>query len=232
MMRCTFKPLLHTVKTGTLFAAVCIAASVSATSASSTISNGVKWVDGRMLPLEGKYFDDVDSYYDRFPGHASPNINVGVWKLKSNTAGMQFRFRTDSKRLIFRWTPTSARRIRPDHRPRDPVGQSRCRRRSWKLVESDNPDSGGLCRGKNRLEIGPSHVVVVVSGPVRFYAVRIRDKNRIAGRQHWHHVRNLLGHVIGMRAAHSDKDPHPGNLVHRARRAVSTPSGAQTAKVP
>ena len=30
-------------------------------------TNGVKWVDGRYLPLEGKYFSDVDDFYDRLP---------------------------------------------------------------------------------------------------------------------------------------------------------------------
>lgn len=120
-MRCTFKPLGCTAKTGTLFAAVCIAASVSATSAGTAVSNGVKWVDGRMLPLEGRCFDDVDSYYDRFPGRVSTNINAGVWKLKSHTAGMQFRFRTDSRKLIFRWMPTSAS-LAADHMPA--TGQS------------------------------------------------------------------------------------------------------------
>ena len=33
----------------------------------AVVTNGVKWIDGRYLPLEGKYFSDVDDFYDRLP---------------------------------------------------------------------------------------------------------------------------------------------------------------------
>ena len=31
------------------------------------VTNGVKWIDGRALPIEGRAFDDVEHYYDRLP---------------------------------------------------------------------------------------------------------------------------------------------------------------------
>ena len=68
-------------------------------------TNGVKWIDGRYLPLEGKYFSDVDDFYDRLPSGVTTNVNVGVRGMKHHTTGMLFRFRTDSKRLTFRWVP-------------------------------------------------------------------------------------------------------------------------------
>ncbi len=36
-----------------------------------------KWIDGRELPLEGKAFADVESYYDRMPASAqATNTNA------------------------------------------------------------------------------------------------------------------------------------------------------------
>ena len=31
------------------------------------VTNGVKWIDGRLLPLEGRAFDGTEHYYDRLP---------------------------------------------------------------------------------------------------------------------------------------------------------------------
>ena len=70
-------------------------------------TNGIKWIDGKYLPLEGKCFKDVDDFYDRLPKNVTTNVNGGVRSMKHHTSGMQFRFRTDSKNLHFRWTPYS-----------------------------------------------------------------------------------------------------------------------------
>ena len=72
-------------------------------------TNGVKWIDGRYLPLEGKYFSDVDDFYDRLPSGVTTNVNAGVRGMKHHTSGMLFRFRTDSKHLAFRWVPYNPR---------------------------------------------------------------------------------------------------------------------------
>ena len=71
----------------------------------SVDTNGVTWIDGRYLPIEGRMFDDVDHYYDRLPSNVSTNVNGGVRSMKHHTTGMQFRFRTDSKTLYFKWIP-------------------------------------------------------------------------------------------------------------------------------
>ena len=68
-------------------------------------TSGVKWVDGKFLPLEGKCFKDVDHFYDRLPRNVTTNVNGGVRSMKHHTSGMQFRFRTNSNRLHFKWTP-------------------------------------------------------------------------------------------------------------------------------
>lgn len=66
---------------------------------------GVKWIDGRDLPIEGRAFDDVEHYYDRLPANLTTNVCKGVREMKHHTAGMQLRFSTDSRKLTFRWTP-------------------------------------------------------------------------------------------------------------------------------
>lgn len=72
----------------------------------SVVSNGVKWIDGRDLPLEGKVFRDVESYYDRLPKGVTKAVNEGVRVKKHETAGLQFRFKTGSRKLRMTWKPT------------------------------------------------------------------------------------------------------------------------------
>ena len=69
----------------------------------AVVTNGVKWIDGKFLPLEGRVFDDVEHYYDRLPKNVTTNVNGGVRGMKHHTSGMQFRFVTDSKELHFKW---------------------------------------------------------------------------------------------------------------------------------
>ena len=69
------------------------------------ITDGVKWIDGRYLPIEGRAFDGTEQYYDRLPTNVTTGVNSAVRTAKHHTAGMQFRFSTDSTSLVFKWTP-------------------------------------------------------------------------------------------------------------------------------
>ncbi|MBO7683395.1 MAG: SGNH/GDSL hydrolase family protein [Kiritimatiellae bacterium] len=69
------------------------------------ISDGMKWIDGRYLPIEGRAFEGTEHYYDRLPTNVTEGVNSAVRTKKHHTAGMQFRFSTDSTRLVFKWTP-------------------------------------------------------------------------------------------------------------------------------
>ena len=82
----------------------------------AVVTNGVKWIDGKCLPIEGRAFRDVDHYYDRLPANVTTNVNAGVRGMKHHTSGMLFRFSTDSKKLEFRWMPYSER-LEMDHMP-------------------------------------------------------------------------------------------------------------------
>jgi hypothetical protein len=80
------------------------------------VTNGVKWIDGKLLPIEGRAFDDVEHWYDRLPAGVTTNVNGGVRSMKHHTSGMQFRFSTDSKSLAFKWIPYSGG-LSMDHMP-------------------------------------------------------------------------------------------------------------------
>ena len=82
----------------------------------AVVTNGVKWIDGKYLPIEGRAFNDVDHYYDRLPANVTTNVNGGVRGMKHHTSGMLFRFRTNSNRLSFKWTPFNGG-LSMDHMP-------------------------------------------------------------------------------------------------------------------
>ena len=71
----------------------------------AVVTNGIKWIDGMYLPIEGRAFNDTAQYYDRLPANVTTNVNGGVRFMKHQTSGMMFRFRTDSKKLVFKWSP-------------------------------------------------------------------------------------------------------------------------------
>lgn len=92
-------------------------------------TNGVKWIDGRFLPLEGRVFGNTDHYYDRLPADfttnmsdnvradcLTTNVNGGVRSMKHHTSGMMFRFKTNSKKLRVFWKPYNPS-MAMDHMP-------------------------------------------------------------------------------------------------------------------
>ena len=79
-------------------------------------TNGIKWIDGKYLPIEGRAFDNTGAYYDRLPSNVTAKVNAGVRALKRHSAGMQFRFITNSKKLHFKWKPLNER-LAMDHMP-------------------------------------------------------------------------------------------------------------------
>ena len=77
----------------------------------AVVTNGIKWIDGKFLPIEGRWTaSPADHYYDRLPAGVTTNVNGGVRLMKHHTSGMLFRFKTDSKKLNFKWVPYDGRR--------------------------------------------------------------------------------------------------------------------------
>jgi len=81
-----------------------------------TDANGMQWIDGRYLPLEGKSYADVDAFYDRLPRNVTTNVNGGVRAMKHHSTGLQFRFKTSSPTLAFEWVPWNGG-LAMDHMP-------------------------------------------------------------------------------------------------------------------
>lgn len=66
--------------------------------------DGQLWYDGRLLPLEGKAWENTESYYDRLPASAKDKVRTPVWDLSHHSAGMCLRFETEAKSIKIRWT--------------------------------------------------------------------------------------------------------------------------------
>jgi hypothetical protein len=54
--------------------------------------------------LEGQGWPgEIKNFYDRLPARAEKSVSEGVWKLASQTAGLQLRFRTNSDEIIVKY---------------------------------------------------------------------------------------------------------------------------------
>lgn len=113
-------------------------------------TNGVKWIDGRYLPLEGKAFADVDAFYDRLPSGVTTNVNAGVREMKHHSAGLQFRFATGSRKLRIKWTPLNSD-LAMDHMPATGVSgidvYAQGQDGAWRYVKTGRitDPAGGVC---------------------------------------------------------------------------------------
>ena len=63
------------------------------------------WYDGTGLPMEGRGFapERLATPYQRLPANVLPRVTKEVRALQADTAGLCFRFRTDSRKLRIFW---------------------------------------------------------------------------------------------------------------------------------
>ena len=61
------------------------------------------WYDLRDLVVEGKGWQDTESFYDRMPARAKALVPSSVWNLSLASAGLSARFVTDATALSGRW---------------------------------------------------------------------------------------------------------------------------------
>ncbi|MBS4033678.1 MAG: SGNH/GDSL hydrolase family protein [Ignavibacterium sp.] len=61
------------------------------------------WFDARHFEIEGKGWNNTKTFYARLPAKAEMLVPEKVWQLSSNTAGLSFRFKTDTKSFKVRW---------------------------------------------------------------------------------------------------------------------------------
>ncbi len=102
------------------------------------------WYDGRLLLLEGKGWENTESYYDRLPAPAKDKVRQPVWDLSHNSAGMALRFVTEATSLKIRWTLRSGNLALP-HMPATGVSGIDLYMRTddgrWTFVQNGRPTS-------------------------------------------------------------------------------------------
>jgi hypothetical protein len=76
----------------------------------------MQWGDVRDWGVEGKAFQDTESWYDRLPGRAKGVVTDSVWNLSRHSAGMMVRFQTDSTEIHVDYKVTSSNLSMP-HMP-------------------------------------------------------------------------------------------------------------------
>ena len=65
------------------------------------------WYEGKLLAVEGKGWNDTESFYDRLPTKAKGVAPEHVWNLSHHTAGICLGFITNAAVIQIRWTLTS-----------------------------------------------------------------------------------------------------------------------------
>ena len=62
------------------------------------------WYDARDIGIEGKAWEDTETFYDRLPARAKQGVRPPVWSLSHDSAGMLVRFMTNAESIHARWT--------------------------------------------------------------------------------------------------------------------------------
>ena len=79
-------------------------------------SNDITWHNVEEIGVEGKGWHDTARYFDRLPAKAEGEVREPVWNLSRHSAGMSFRFETDSSDILVRYTLLNERLAMP-HMP-------------------------------------------------------------------------------------------------------------------
>jgi lysophospholipase L1-like esterase len=79
----------------------------SATTTKPVIPDDVLFHNVREWGVEGRGFDDTESYFDRLPKRAKSVVRDAVWTLSHHTSGMSAHFETDATEIYVRYALTS-----------------------------------------------------------------------------------------------------------------------------
>jgi lysophospholipase L1-like esterase len=91
-----------------LSTAAATAAAFCVRPATAATQDGMNWHNVQDWGLEGRGFNDTESYFDRLPGRAKSVVREAVWSLSRHSAGMMVRFRTDATEIQADYGLTSA----------------------------------------------------------------------------------------------------------------------------
>jgi hypothetical protein len=100
------------------------------------------WFDCKDLCVEGKGWNDTESFYSRFPAKARKTVSGNDYWLSTNSAGLCVRFSTDAPTIQVRWTVTS-RALALPHMPATGVSgvdlYAKNRGAGWRFVGNGRP---------------------------------------------------------------------------------------------
>jgi hypothetical protein len=104
----------------------------------------IAWHDCKDIGVEGKGWNDTQSFYDRLPAKAKDNVPPMVWSLSHQSAGLCVRFTTDAPSIKVRWT-LLGRKLALPHMPATGVSgvdfYVKDKDGRWRFVGNGRPDS-------------------------------------------------------------------------------------------
>src|SRR4051794_10129773 len=68
------------------------------------VPDDLVWRDVREWGVEGRGFDDTESYFDRLPARAKDVVRKAVWDLSRDSTGMSAHFEADADAIYVRYT--------------------------------------------------------------------------------------------------------------------------------
>ena len=71
---------------------------------SANSENDIAWYDAKDIGVEGKAWEDTETFYDRLPARAKEQVRSAVWSLSQDSAGMCIRFVSSAETIHARWT--------------------------------------------------------------------------------------------------------------------------------
>jgi lysophospholipase L1-like esterase len=91
-------------------------AQTASTKPTTAPAEDLVWHDVRDWGVEGRGFNDTESYFDRLPARAKGVVRDDVWNLSHHTAGMSVRFTADAPAIHVRYVVTN-RELAMTHMP-------------------------------------------------------------------------------------------------------------------
>ena len=150
MMKANKRTVVLSLARLTILAAALAATSVAravqidAGKAKASADGKTLWYDCKDLVVEGKGWNDAESFYDRLPARARGKAPASVWALSHHSAGLCVRFSTDAPLILIRWTLLSAN-LAMSHMPATGVSgvdlYAKDRDGRWRFVGVGRPES-------------------------------------------------------------------------------------------
>mgnify|MGYP006279058765 CR=1 FL=1 len=128
-----------------VFCACCGAQTPEAAGPISMEGSGLAWYDARGLTVEGKGWEDTETFYDRLPARAKGEVPGAVWSLSLHSAGYCVHFRTNATTIATRYTLRNDRVAMP-HMPATGVSGVdlyALHEGEWKWLAISRPERAG-----------------------------------------------------------------------------------------